>query len=81
MRNKFETIYTIISKDDEIIRFTNYLFDEYYKIIAFILTLDNKIVIYDILQGFIDAHKTLCIRLCVKAYLLFHILNLKILTT
>lgn len=60
MRNKFETIYTIISKDDEIIRFTNYLFDEYYKIIAFILTLDNKIVIYDILQGFIDAHKTLC---------------------
>ena len=60
MSNKIETIYTIISKDNEIIRFTNYLFDEYYKIIAFILTLDNKIVIYDIIQGFIDAHKTLC---------------------
>lgn len=60
MSNKIETIYTIISKDDEIIRFTDYLFDEYYKIIAFILTLDNKIVIYDIIQGFIDAHRTLC---------------------
>ena len=45
MSNKVETIYTIISKDNEIIRFTNYLFDEYYKIIAFIVTLDNKKVI------------------------------------
>ena len=60
MRNKIETIYTIISKDNEIIRFTNYLFDEYYKIIAFIVTLDNKKVIYDTIQGFIDAHSILC---------------------
>lgn len=60
MSNKIETIYTIISKDNEIIRFTNYLFDEYYKIIAFIVTLDNKKVIYDTIQGFIDAHSILC---------------------
>ena len=60
MNNKIETIYTIISKDNEIIRFTNYLFDEYYKIIAFIVTLDNKKVIYDTIQGFIDAHSILC---------------------
>lgn len=60
MNNKIETIYTIISKDDEIIRFTDYLFDEYYKIIAFILTLENKKIIYDIVQGLIDAHRTLC---------------------
>ena len=60
MSNKFETIYTIISKDDEIIRFTDYLFDEYFKIIAFILTLDDKRIIYDIVQGFIDAHNILC---------------------
>lgn len=60
MNNKIETIYTIISKDDEIIRFTDYLFDEYYKTIAFIVTLDNKKVIYDTIQGFIDAHSILC---------------------
>lgn len=60
MSNRIETIYTIISKDNEIIRFTNYLFDEYYKIIAFIVTLDNKKVIYDTIQGFIDAHSILC---------------------
>lgn len=57
---KIETIYTIISKDSEITRLTNFLFDEYIKIITYILTTDNKKLIYQSLQTFLIAHKSLC---------------------
>lgn len=60
MNKKIETIYTAISKDDEILRLTDFLFDDYIKVISYVLTLDNSTLTLKCLQSYIIAHKSLC---------------------
>ncbi len=60
MESKFESVYSIVSKDDEIIRFTNYLYNEYLKVITHVFSTDNRVLTYNCIQSLIISHKNLC---------------------